>query len=48
MRGLVELTDTFEPVPEAVATYQPMYAEFKQFYNRLHDSYARLNGKDHA
>ncbi len=43
VRGLVRVTDTFEPAPEARAVYEPMYAEFKQFYKRLHASYARLN-----
>lgn len=42
-RRLVAVTDTFEPQPEARAIYAPMYAEFKQFYSRLHASYARLN-----
>jgi len=41
--GLVRVTDTFEPQPEARAVYEPMYAEFKHFYRRLHSSYARLN-----
>jgi xylulokinase len=41
--GLVRVTDTFEPQPAARAIYEPMYAEFKQFYARLHGSYARLN-----
>jgi xylulokinase len=43
VRDLVRVTDTFEPQPQARATYEPMYAEFKQFYSRLHASYARLN-----
>jgi len=43
VRELVRVTDTFEPQPEARAIYEPMYAEFKQFYSRLHASYARLN-----
>jgi xylulokinase len=43
VRGLVPVTDIFEPQPEARTTYAPMYAEFKQFYSRLHASYARLN-----
>jgi hypothetical protein len=37
------VTDTFEPRPEARAVYEPMYYEFKHFYERLHSSYARLN-----
>ncbi len=40
---LVSVPDTFEPQVEARAIYEPMYAEFKQFYRRLHASYARLN-----
>ena len=43
VRGLVRVTDTFESRPESRAVYEPMYAEFKQFYSRLHASYARLN-----
>ena len=43
VRGLVRVTDTFEPQADARAIYEPMYAEFKQFYGRLHASYARLN-----
>jgi xylulokinase len=43
VRGSVRVTDSFEPQREARATYEPMYAEFKQFYSRLHASYARLN-----
>ena len=43
VRGLIRVTDTFEPDPAARAVYEPMYAEFKQFYSRLHASYARLN-----
>jgi xylulokinase len=43
VRRLVRVTDTFDPQPDARATYAPMYAEFKQFYSRLHASYARLN-----
>jgi xylulokinase len=43
VRGLVRVTDNFEPEPKARAVYEPMYAEFKQFYGRLHSSYARLN-----
>jgi xylulokinase len=42
--GAVKVADTFEPLPENSSTYGPMYAEFKQFYSRLHGSYARLNG----
>ena len=45
VRALVRVTDTFEPQREARAVYEPMYAEFKQFYSRLHASYARLNGR---
>jgi len=43
VRGLVRVTDSFEPAPKAQEVYEPMYAEFKQFYGRLHSSYARLN-----
>ncbi len=43
VHGLVRVTETFEPEPEARAVYEPMYSEFKQFYSRLHGSYARLN-----
>ena len=45
VRGLVRVTNTFEPQADARAVYEPMYAEFKQFYGRLHASYARLNGR---
>lgn len=40
---LVEVTDVYEPEPEARAVYEPMYAEFKKFYGSLHGAYARLN-----
>src|ERR1700694_5632630 len=40
---MVRVTDTFETQPEPGAIYEPMYAEFKQFYGRLHAAYARLN-----
>jgi xylulokinase len=43
VRGLVRVTDTFEPAESSRAVYEPMYAEFKRFYDRLHGSYARLN-----
>jgi len=42
-RDVVRVTDSFEPQPEARAVYEPMYEEFKHFYDRLHSSYARLN-----
>jgi xylulokinase len=42
---LVQVTDTFEPDAQARQVYEPMYAEFKRFYGRLHGSYARLNAK---
>jgi xylulokinase len=42
-REAVRVTDTFEPQPDARAVYEPMYHEFKHFYDRLHSSYARLN-----
>jgi sugar (pentulose or hexulose) kinase len=40
---MVRVTSTFEPQPDARAVYEPMYEEFKHFYDRLHASYARLN-----
>src|SRR6202158_5162803 len=40
---MVRGREPFEPRPEARAVYEPMYAEFKPFYDRLHSSYARLN-----
>jgi xylulokinase len=43
VRGLVRVSETFEPQPKAREVYEPMYAEFKGFYGRLHSSYARLN-----
>jgi hypothetical protein len=43
VRGLVTVTDTFEPESQARTVYEPMYAEFKHFYARLHSIYARLN-----
>lgn len=42
--GLVRVTHTFEPDSRNQEVYEPMYAEFKRFYGRLHGSYARLNG----
>ncbi len=42
-RAHVRVTDVFEPTPEAQATYEPMYVEFKRLYSRLHTTYARLN-----
>jgi xylulokinase len=42
-RDMVRVTSSFEPQPDAQAVYEPMYAEFKRFYDRLHSSYARLN-----
>ena len=42
-RGMVRVTSSFEPQPDARAVYEPMYDEFKRFYDRLHSSYARLN-----
>ncbi len=43
VRSLVRVTTTFEPDPDARATYEPMYAEFKRLYGQLHGVYARLN-----
>ena len=48
VRGLVRVTDVFEPSSDARAVYEPMYEEFKGFYGRLHASYARLNGSGKA
>jgi xylulokinase len=48
VRGLVHVTDRFEPDPEAQAVYEPMYGEFKKFYGALHGSYARLNSRTRA
>lgn len=42
--GLVRVSDTFEPSPDARKVYEPMYSEFKRFYGALHGAYARLNG----
>jgi xylulokinase len=41
--GMVTVTDTFEPSPDARAVYEPMYREFRHLYDRLHGVYARLN-----
>jgi xylulokinase len=41
---LVQVTEVFEPNPEAISIYAPVYAQFKRLYGRLHDVYARLNG----
>ena len=43
VRGLVRVTDTFEPEEQVRKVYDPMYSEFKRFYGALHGSYARLN-----
>ena len=43
LRGLVRVTDVFEPSPNPRKVYAPMYEEFKGLYGRLHGSYARLN-----
>ncbi len=43
--NLVRVTTTFTPETAAGATYEPMYAEFKRLYGRLHGVYARLNGR---
>ena len=43
VRGMVRVTDTFEPDPPARGVYEPMYREFKHLYGRLHGMYARLN-----
>ncbi|MGA7986855.1 MAG: FGGY-family carbohydrate kinase [Candidatus Dormiibacterota bacterium] len=50
--GRIELTDvaervrvtrTFEPDAAAMQVYEPMYAEYRRLYHRLHGVYARLN-----
>lgn len=46
VRGLVRVTDTFEPDPDARTVYEPMYREFKRIYGQLHGVYARLNGRE--
>jgi len=43
VRGLVRVTDVFEPSANARNVYAPMYQEFKGLYGRLHATYARLN-----
>jgi xylulokinase len=43
--NLVHVTRTFQPDATTQRVYEPMYAEFKRFYGRLHGSYARLNGR---
>jgi xylulokinase len=43
VRGLVKVTDTFEPNAGTRGVYAPMYEEFKGLYGRLHRTYARLN-----
>ena len=43
VRGMVRVTDAFEPDPRARGVYEPMYREFKHLYDRLHGVYARLN-----
>jgi xylulokinase len=39
----VRVTRTFEPDAAARTVYQPMYAEYRRLYHRLHGVYARLN-----
>lgn len=43
VRSHVAVDRTFEPDAAARAVYEPMYAEFKHLYDRLHTVYARLN-----
>lgn len=43
VRGLVRVTDAFEPGRDAGSVYEPMYAEFRKMYGALHGIYARLN-----
>jgi xylulokinase len=45
VKGLVRVTDVFEPDLHTREVYEPMYAEFKRFYGNLHSSYARLNAR---
>ena len=45
VRGLVRVTETFEPDDRSRTVYEPMYTEFKRFYGALHGSYSRLNGR---
>src|SRR5580704_680705 len=40
----VRVEGVFDPTPQARAVYQPMYAEYRRLYHRLHGVYARLNG----
>jgi xylulokinase len=39
----VRVTRTFEPDAAAKKVYEPMYAEYRRLYHRLHGVYARLN-----
>lgn len=43
VRTLIHVSQAFDPERQSRATYDPLYAEFKRFYGRLHSSYARLN-----
>jgi xylulokinase len=40
----VRVDGTFDPDPRARRVYEPMYAEYRRLYHRLHGVYARLNG----
>jgi xylulokinase len=39
----VRVTRTFDPDPSTRAVYEPMYAEYRRLYHRLHGMYAKLN-----
>jgi xylulokinase len=39
----VRVDASFDPDPQAHAVYEPMYAEYRRLYHRLHGVYRRLN-----
>jgi xylulokinase len=39
----VRVIGTFDPDPSARTVYEPMYAEYRRLYHRLHGMYAKLN-----
>lgn len=43
VRAAVPVARTFEPDPAARAVYEPVYAEYRRLYSRLHPLYGRLN-----
>ena len=43
VRRLVPVARTFEPDPAAREVYEPVYAEYRRLYGRLHPLYGRLN-----